>query len=232
VPPTIPGLDVGAVYRPAGSGDEVGGDFYDVFQVAEDDWVVALGDVVGKGVDAAVVTSLVRHTLHAVAVRSPSPADVLRQLNRVMLESSPDRWCTVALVRLRREAGVWTAEVCLGGQSQPLLKPAEEPARLFAQPGSLIGVLDEPAFHETRLRLEPGDTVVLYTDGVTEGRNGDEFYGERRLMSVVDAPHAGVAFDLADRILHDLLDFQHEQPRDDVAIVTIRVPRRTPLVPA
>jgi sigma-B regulation protein RsbU (phosphoserine phosphatase) len=102
LPPAIPGLEVGAVYRPAGAGDEVGGDFYDVFQIADDDWVIAIGDVVGKGVDAAVVTSLVRHTLHAVAVRSPGSATVLRELNRVMLDSSSERWCTVALARRRR----------------------------------------------------------------------------------------------------------------------------------
>jgi sigma-B regulation protein RsbU (phosphoserine phosphatase) len=228
VPPTIAGLDVAAAYRPAGSGDEVGGDFFDVFQIGEDDWMVTLGDVSGKGVEAAVVTALIRHTLRSVAVRYRASVDMLHELNRVMLESSLDRFCTVALMRMRRTAGVWYAEVTLGGQSQPLLRSRGQRSRPFGRPGSLVGALDDPGFFETRLRLAPGDTVVLYTDGVTEGRHGGEFYGDQRLMSVVDTPRADVIHDLADRILADVLAFQDGQPRDDIAVLTLQVPKDAP----
>lgn len=229
VPPTVSGLYVGAAYRPAGSGGEVGGDFFDVFQIGEDDWMVTLGDVSGKGVEAAVVTSLIRHTLRSVAVRHSTAVDMLHELNRVMLESSSDRFCTVALIRLRRTAGIWHADVTLGGQSQPLLRTRTHGAQPFGEPGSLVGALDEPGFCETRLWLTPGDTVVLYTDGVTEGRNELGFYGDHRLMAVVDADRAGAACDLADRIVADVLDFQDGRPRDDIAVLTLQVPDDTDL---
>src|SRR5919112_2011511 len=83
-PPHIPGLDVAAAYRPAGDGEEVGGDFYDIFQIGTDDWAVTLGDVCGKGVDAAVVTALVRHTIRALSVRRHGPSEVLHGLDEVL----------------------------------------------------------------------------------------------------------------------------------------------------
>jgi sigma-B regulation protein RsbU (phosphoserine phosphatase) len=104
LPPEVPGLDVSAVYRPAGDGEEVGGDFYDIFQIAADEWVVAIGDVCGKGADAAVVTALVRYTIRAAAVRLSSPAAALAVVNEVMLRHSTERFCTAAMLRLRRES--------------------------------------------------------------------------------------------------------------------------------
>ena len=103
--PRVEGLDVATAYRPAGAGDEIGGDFYDVFAVADQDWVVVIGDVSGKGVDAAAVATLARHTVRAVAVSEPSPAGILSQLNRVVLQSPADRFCTASV--LRRSRGSW-----------------------------------------------------------------------------------------------------------------------------
>ena len=97
-----PGLDVGAVYRPAGSGEEVGGDFYDVFQIAVDDWVVVIGDVCGKGVDAAVVTALARYTCRAASVEHDDPARVLIVVNEVLLNHESRRHCSAAVARVRR----------------------------------------------------------------------------------------------------------------------------------
>ncbi len=120
--PENPGLDLAAVYRPAGDGSQVGGDFYDVFQVGPDDWVVVLGDVCGKGVRAAVVTSLVRHTLRAVTVMEADPARALHTLNAVMLESrEDDRFCTVILIRLTRSGSDWAVSMAAGGHAPPLL---------------------------------------------------------------------------------------------------------------
>jgi len=224
LPPVIPELDVAGVYRPAGAGDEVGGDFYDVFQVNDDEWVVALGDVCGKGVEAAVVTSLVRHTVRASTVPFPNAADALRQLNRVMLERDPSRFCTVALVRLRRQPTGWHADLALGGHPPPLLHQPGAGTHFFGEPGSLIGVMEDPQLHTTRLDAVPGTTLVLYTDGVTEGRRGLDFYGETRLHDVVDSLAGGTATAIADGLLDDLLEFQQDRARDDIAIVVIRVP--------
>ncbi|QIK74565.1 SpoIIE family protein phosphatase [Nocardioides piscis] len=124
IPPTspyIPDLEVASAYRPAGVGDEVGGDFYDVFQVGEGDWVVALGDVAGKGVEAAVVTALVRHSIRALAVAEPSPQALLFRLNAILLASEPDRFCTAVVIRLRQRGSSWEVTVSAGGHPLPLL---------------------------------------------------------------------------------------------------------------
>ncbi|MDX6324099.1 MAG: phosphoserine phosphatase RsbU/P [Nocardioidaceae bacterium] len=234
IPPTlpqIPGLDIGAVYRPAGSGEEVGGDFYDVFEVGTGDWVVTLGDVCGKGVDAAVVTTLVRHTLRAVSVRFGRPVAALQALNEVLLHHPSERFCTLALLRLRRTAEGWRLAMALGGHPPALHSTAGGPWAAFGEPGSLVGALAAPEFAESTLVLEPGSTLVLYTDGVTEARHRDEQYGEQRLREVLQrhsasAPAVGDrdGRQLAEDILLSVLDFQGGKARDDIAIVTISVP--------
>ena len=120
-PPNLPGLDVSASYRPAGDGEEVGGDFYDVFQIGPGDWVVALGDVCGKGVEAAVLTALVRHTVRALTVQEQAPSVVLAALNQVLIKNGSDRFCTVVLVRLRRDDRGWVATISAAGHPLPLL---------------------------------------------------------------------------------------------------------------
>ena len=221
-PPHIPGLDVAAVYRPAGTGEEVGGDFYDVFQVGEGDWVVALGDVCGKGVDAAVVTAVARYTLRAAAVRVPSPAQALEILNDVLLRHETDRFCTACLLRLRQVDGSWSATIAAGGHPLPLLVRGGS-LSCAGTPGSLVGVLEEAVFTDAETLLAPGDELVLYTDGVTEGRRGDEQYGEERLRANV-ARGSGSAASLAETLVADVLAFQGGDARDDIAVVAVRVP--------
>jgi sigma-B regulation protein RsbU (phosphoserine phosphatase) len=222
-PPQIPGLDVAAVYRPAGDGGMVGGDFYDVFQVTTDDWVVVLGDVQGKGAEAAVVTALARYTVRAASVDHEAPSQVLHTLDRVIRRSETDRYCTAVVLRLRRTAGTWRATVASGGHPLPLLRRpgrAPEPVGAF---GHLIGVMPEAEFVDTDFTLEAGDALVLFTDGVTEGRRGAGFYGAERLTDVVDA-HRGDAAEVTGAILADVLAYQSGNARDDIAVVTVAVP--------
>jgi sigma-B regulation protein RsbU (phosphoserine phosphatase) len=223
-PPAVPGLDVAAVYRPAGTGEEVGGDFYDVFQVGDDDWVVAIGDVCGKGVDAAVITALVRYTLRASAVRVTHPSEMLRDLNTTLLRNRGERFCTVGVLRLRRTDGVWSAEVSSGGHPPPVLLRAGSPPAPLGEPGSLLGVLEVVDVSDAEVTLGPLDTVLLYTDGVPEARRGDEFYGETRLLEVAQA-NLGRAAGLTDALLAEVLGYQFGLARDDIAIVALRVPR-------
>ncbi len=222
-PPEVPHLDVAAAYRPAGDGGEVGGDFYDVFQVGPGDWVVAIGDICGKGVDAAVVTTVARYTLRAAAVRIGSPAAALGILNDVLLRHDSDRFCTVLLARLRQSDGGWTVTVSSGGHPRPLLLRGDAEPEWFGPEGSLVGVLEDAAFADAETTLDPGDALVLYTDGVTEGRRDGEFYGERRLAAVArDA--RGSAHAMADALVADVLAFQRDDARDDIAVVALRVP--------
>jgi sigma-B regulation protein RsbU (phosphoserine phosphatase) len=225
IPPTapeIPEFEVAAVYRPAGIGDEVGGDFYDIFQIATDHWIVVIGDVCGKGVNAAVVTALARYTIRAAAVRFETLGDVLTDLNDTLLDATIDRFCTMVIVRIRKRDNTWTATVSCAGHPLPLLsKPGTDPIAV-GRPGSLLGVLERPTFHEVELRLEPEDVLVLYTDGVTEGRRGKAFFGDERLRHAV-AKNADSALSIVNGVLASVMGFQDSRPRDDIAVVSFRL---------
>lgn len=231
--PTIPGLDVAAAYRPAGSGAEIGGDFYDIFQVSDGDWVVVLGDVAGKGASAAVVTALVRWGARAAAVQHESPRIVLAAINDSLLQHESDRFCTVVLLRLVSLDDSWVAVIGVGGHDPPLLRSIDGSLREVGEPGAVLGVLRDPELHDYPVALDPGDTLLLFTDGVPEGRAGQEFYGEKRIADVAARDHASAA-DLVDALLADVLAFQAGDTRDDIAIVAIRVPPESarPTAPA
>jgi sigma-B regulation protein RsbU (phosphoserine phosphatase) len=224
IPPTlpqIPNLDLAAAYRPAGDGDEVGGDFYDVFPVGEQDWVAVIGDVSGKGVDAAVITSLARHTLRALAARHDEPSAMLDGLNQVLVHEQTDRFCTISLLRLRRDTDGWSAVLTTGGHPLPLLvRPGAEPVA-FGGEGPLVGVMAGPTFVERSVRLAPGDMLVLYTDGITEGRRDGEFYGEERLVAMLSG--ASDPASIVERLVSDVVDFQRGVPRDDIAVLAVGV---------
>jgi phosphoserine phosphatase RsbU/P len=220
VPPHVPGLDVAAAYRPAGTGAEIGGDFYEVFQNREDDWFTVLGDVCGKGPDAAVITALLRYAVRAAAVSTSDPAATLRITNDVLLTHETDRFCTALLVQLLRHDGAWRAAVCAAGHPLPVLVPASGGARVVGEPGSLLGVLTSLDLSSSVVELNPGDRLLLYTDGVTEGRRGREEYGEERLLARADAAGPG-AQALVAEILDDVLSFQQGVPRDDIALLAV-----------
>jgi sigma-B regulation protein RsbU (phosphoserine phosphatase) len=224
-PPEIPGLDVAAAYRPAGDGSEVGGDFYDIFEVAAGDWVVAIGDVQGKGVDAAVVTALARHTIRAAAVNQSEPSEILSTLNTVLLHDDSERLCTVTLIRLRDADGTWSATASCAGHPAPLLSRAGAAPQALNAPGTVLGVLPTVAKTDTDATLQPGDSIVLYTDGVTEARRDGEFFGEERLVQVI-ASSCGSPRETAAALLDEVVRFQGGHPRDDIAIVAIAVPLR------
>ena len=221
-PPVIPGLDVAGVYRPAGDGSEVGGDFYDAFALDGGRWLLVVGDVRGKGVEAAAVASLARHTLRAAAIGLVQPSDALATLNKVLLRDETERFCTVVFMRLTWD-GAWRAVVSSGGHALPLLSRDGALSVEIGQPGTVLGVVDDPLLYDDETPLQPGDNVLLYTDGIPEGRNGNEFYGEERLAGVV-ANHHESAGALAEAVVRDVLDFQQQQARDDIAIVAVRVP--------
>ena len=223
VPPSVPGVDVGAAYRPAGTGDEVGGDFYDVFATADDDWVVVLGDVRGKGVLAARVTALARYTLRAAAMQSREPSAVLNTLNEALRRSDEDRFCTVAYARLRTATGQRPhVTLAIGGHGLPMKLDAAGAVTTVGEYGDLIGVLESPAFKEVEFVLQPGEAICLFTDGVAEGRRHEEYYGEERLAELLSAHARHTAADIAERIVDDVVAFQDGMPRDDIAIVVVK----------
>jgi phosphoserine phosphatase RsbU/P len=220
--PTIPGWEVAAAFRPAGEGAEVGGDFYDMFQVGSDDWVVVLGDVCGKGVEAAVVTALVRHTLRAVVIGLREPAQALEVLNEALLAQADGRFCTVVMARLQRDADGWQVTLGSGGHPAPLLRRPGRPVEPVNGQGPLVGVLESVEFRDRVVRLGPGDVLTLFTDGVTEARRNGELYGDARLRDSVERSGATAAA-VVETILDDVHGFQRGSLRDDVALVSLRV---------
>ena len=222
-PPVVPGLEVSAVYRPAGDGNVVGGDFYDVFQIAVDDWVVVLGDVSGKGVDAAVLTSLIRYTVRGITVTMPDPSAALRGLNRVLLAHDTEHFCTVVLCRLIRERGGWRLLTSSAGHPPTLLWRSGAAPTPLGEPGYVVGAFEEAVFTTAEVMLGPGDTVVLYTDGVTEARHQGAFFGADRLLDRLQA-HGASPATLTSGVLADVLRFQDDDPRDDIAVLALRVP--------
>ncbi|MET0324898.1 MAG: SpoIIE family protein phosphatase [Ilumatobacteraceae bacterium] len=220
--PSIEGLDIAATYRPAGDGADVGGDFYDVFEIGDDDWIVVVGDVTGKGVEAAMITALARYTIRAAAIRTHDPRQILDTLNVALRRDDTNRLCTVAVARLTRRHGVWEVVTCHGGHPITVLARRGGPPVELGEPGTLLGAFDEPTLHLARTQLAEGDAVVLYTDGVTEGRRGREQFGEDRLLASL-RQHAGSANGLTYGLLDDLLEFQGGPTTDDVVIVTVHV---------
>jgi serine phosphatase RsbU (regulator of sigma subunit) len=188
--PQAPGLELAARYRPARGGVDVGGDFYDCFPLGDGEWVALLGDVQGKGVEAATVASLIHHSLRTIAVQQATPARMLEQLNDVVLrrrEGCLGRFCTLALVRLReRGDGGWDATAALAGHAQPLVRRGDGTVEPVGTHGTLIGAIPDVAIHDAHFSLDPGDLLLLFSDGVTESRADGKMLGEIGLAGLLE----------------------------------------------
>ena len=225
--PEIPGVEVGAEYLPVGEASDVGGDFYDLINTAEDGWLCAIGDVRGKGVEAASVTALARYTIRAVTLKVDRPSEILAALNEAMLRQLPeDRFCTAACVRLEPEDGSMGVgvDVSRAGHPPPLVVRPGGPAEEIGCSGKVLGVFPDAELLDTSGRLMPGEALVLYTDGVTEARSPEgDFFGEGRLRHLLSSCVGCDAQTLARRIKDVVLEFQEGHPRDDLAVLVLRV---------
>lgn len=233
IPPSlepVPGLDVAAHYHFASS-DEVGGDFYDLFPLAAGRWGFFMGDVRGKGAGAAVVTSLARYTLRAAAVSDPVPATVLANLNTALsqqFQEDEPPFCTVIFGLLTPKGNDVGFHVVMAGGGHPpaLLLRADGTADYLPTPGGqLVGVVPDAQFTTATLNLVPGDTLLLYTDGLTEARTGNagERYGDEALLDFARAL-APTTAPGAVEALTALLDSFGEGLDDDTALLAMSVP--------
>jgi phosphoserine phosphatase RsbU/P len=170
--PPIPGLELAARYWPAGEGNDVGGDFYDVFEVLPGRWLAIIGDVCGRGPEAAAAMGIARHASWAIGPHYESPSKILRELNRVLRPHvRQNRFCTVCIVRIEPGNARTKLSVACGGHPLPVLLGRGDPTAIGV-PGSLLGVVDDPAFSDVELELRDDEALVLYTDGVCE-RGGE-----------------------------------------------------------
>jgi sigma-B regulation protein RsbU (phosphoserine phosphatase) len=228
--PEVPGLEAAAYYHIA-SADEVGGDFYDLFALGGDRWGFFLGDVCGKGASAAAATSLIRYTLRAAAAYDPDPAAVLGTLNTVMndeWERRAQHYCTVIFGILAPDGGGFTVTLASGGHPPPLLISAGPATDYLAMPpGPLIGVWGGAAFAATTIALDPGDTLLLYTDGLTEARTGAPFarYGDAALRDLAAGLRPASAASAVAAITA-VLDRLGRGVEDDTAVLALGVPPR------
>lgn len=221
--PDIPGLEVAARYRAAGEGIEVGGDFYDVFEVHDGIWAIAVGDVCGKGPTAAALTGVARHTMRAAALLDDRPAAVLALVNEAILRESPEeRFCTLAFGRIERTGAGFEVRISLGGHPPPILLRPDGSTSELHEPGSLLGLFPDPHLPETTIALAPGDTLVLYTDGVTDEQDEGEEFGVERLHDVIRSCVGLAPADVAERIERAVEDFSQGPPRDDIAVLVVR----------
>ncbi|WP_433700825.1 PP2C family protein-serine/threonine phosphatase [Nocardiopsis sp. CA-288880] len=230
--PAVPGMEAASYYHPA-SPDQLGGDFYDLLRLDDTRWVFFLGDVRGKGPEAATLTSRARYALRAAALHTSEPAEALGTLNTVLLEGQAHdeeaRHCTVVLGTLEPGGDGGTARVRLasGGHPPALVLRADGRADLLDTPGGmLVGVLPGAEFTTAETVLAPGDTLLLYTDGLTEARTGprrDTLYGEDGLLAFA-AEHAPSSPSKAINALSDLLRSFGEGLDDDTALLALGVP--------
>ena len=219
--PTIPGLEIAARYRAAGELIEVGGDFYDVFR-EDGAWLVLVGDVSGKGAEAAAVTALVRYTLRAVAQHALPLTDVLRSVNEALIDDRQDsEFCTVCLARYAPNGGgEATFDLVLAGHPLPLVLRRDGTVEEVGAVGTLLGVDREPTFVPITLALAPGETLVFYTDGVTEAGAPDRLLGVEGLQAHL----VGRSPQTADAVVAEVeaAAITHAgEPRDDMAILAM-----------
>jgi serine phosphatase RsbU (regulator of sigma subunit) len=223
--PDIPGADVAARYRATGAGNLVGGDFYDMFEVMPGIWGLVLGDVAGFGPEAAALTGVARYTVRAIAGAVQGPADVLGELNDAVLrQASSDRFLTAIFASIQPQPDQLRVRLAVGGHPPPIVLRDDDTVEwVEGSHGVLLGVFPDPVLVNQQLDLNPGDAVVLYTDGVIEARNeaGEEF-GLERLAELLSTCGGRSAEGIARRIERSVLDHRGERTEDDVAIVVLR----------
>ena len=221
--PKIPGIDLAAIYRAAAAGTTVGGDFYDVFALTDRGWGVVIGDVQGKGTEAATVTGIARHTIRTAAMRR-NPAGSLDVLNQALLqgEEHDNRFCTVLFGQLEPGPDGAHLEFASGGHPPALLRRSDGTVEAVSGWGTLLGVIANITIQTAAAELRPGDAIVLYTDGVTEARGSAGEFGEQRLADTLAASDASTAAGLAKAVEQAVTDFSEGHFRDDIAILVVR----------
>ena len=221
--PDIPGVEMEARYFPLPE-NEVGGDFYDVFDTGGGAWSIALGDVCGKGPDAAAIMGMARVTIRTAAAHAGRPSDVLRIMSDILLSQDTDqRFCTACYARLRMTEAGGRLTISCGGHPLPIVIRASGEALIVGQYGSLLGVLPDPTLVDVPVDLARGDAIVFYTDGILDERRADRGGGEDRLLEVLGSDGGRTAADVAAALERYLTENRAALPRDDAAFLVVRL---------
>ena len=220
--PDIPGVTIEARFRPAGEGIEMGGDFYDAFEVGEDAWAVTIGDVCGKGPDAAALTALVRYTLRAVTMHERRPECALELVNRAILRNhNEERFCSAALAVIENRPQGVCVELASAGHPLPLLLRPDGTVEAIGARGHLLGLWQDFVAEPLSIELAAGDALILYTDGVTDARAPERILDTDDLAELVRSCAGAGAAVTAERIEQKVSQGLAGEPRDDIAVLVI-----------
>jgi PAS domain S-box-containing protein len=224
--PDVPGIEVAARYVAAGSGNEVGGDFYDCFSTGGGEWALVIGDVCGKGAEAAAITALARYTIRAAVLHTRDPAEVLAELNEAIRRQQADyRFCTALYAAIGPSGTGMRVTLSSGGHPLPLVLRSNGTVESVGAPGTLLGIVKQPALATQGVQLEPGDAMVLYTDGVIEASPVDDRFGPGPFAAFLATLKGRPAAEIAQEIEREVLAVQGGAPRDDVALLVVRLPQ-------
>ncbi|MET7599139.1 MULTISPECIES: GAF domain-containing SpoIIE family protein phosphatase [unclassified Streptomyces] len=220
--PDVDGVELSAAYAVADSSLDVGGDFYDAV-VAGDQLALLIGDVCGRGAEAAALTGLARHTLRTLLEDRTPPAQALARLNRALLTEQTTRFVTAVVAVLSPAPGGWSAEVASAGHPRPLVRGADGRVREVDCSGVFLGVLEDADYQPTHLHLSEGEALVMFTDGLTEAKGADGSYFEDHLADALR--ESGAATDPAGRLVTMSADFRRHGD-DDTAVLVARLKGR------
>jgi len=223
--PEVQGAKVAVRHRPGRAGTEVGGDFYDLFE-SGDRWVAVVGDVCGKGPEAAALTALVRHTLRATARLGPEEA-VLR-VHEAIQASGENTYCTLCCAELRHVDDGLVARVTTAGHPEPRVITEDGEVRRLDVTGPLVGILHDPVFEAQEVHLPSGSTLFMCSDGIPEARRNGEVFGDERLEELLVRLSPLGPEEMLHTLEGEVVAFVAGRPRDDLALFALRVeePRR------
>jgi serine phosphatase RsbU (regulator of sigma subunit) len=223
--PEITGFEASSRFLAAGEGYEVGGDFYDVFRSGSRSWTAVIGDVCGKGPEAASLTALARYTVRTASSPESSPSDVLRKLHESISSERADyRFCTAALARIQAPAngnGAAHVTVALGGHPLPIILRQDGRVETIGEPGTLLGVLPSPRLADVEATLAVGDSLILYTDGVLDIENRVKRGDPDWLKDQIAVATGKSAEEIAERLARAAIERHGDELRDDIAILVL-----------
>jgi serine phosphatase RsbU (regulator of sigma subunit) len=216
----VPGAQVAARHRAGLAGTEVGGDFYDLFEVGGH-WMAVVGDVCGKGPEAAALTALARHTVRATA--RLGPAGAVARVHEAIRASGEHTYVTLCCAELRPTPDGIRASVTTAGHPEPWIVNADGGVRRLEVTGPLVGALDAPRYGAQEVRLDPGALLFICSDGLPEARRNGEFFGDHRLGALLTGLASERPGAMLQRLEGEILKFVGGNPRDDLAMFALRV---------
>lgn len=224
VPEEIKGIEFGHIYRSATEEARVGGDFYDVFELGDGKIAVVVGDVSGKGLEAARLAVLVKTAVKAYTHKVDNPAAIMSETNELLIKTPDSAMFVTAFVGLLDVKSGHLA-YCSAGHPPPLLRRKSGHTECLSTTSPIIGAFPGLSYNSDRIDLQPGDILFLYTDGVTEARKKDEFFGEKRLTKTLEELSWQTAAGATSRLFESITSFTNGKLSDDIALLAIALSR-------